>query len=543
MEHLLNKLNRIEYRVEDHFDFRSPDYKAVFDARIERLANIRKNPKQLPALKAYYRNNIAQFIIDFGITIDPRNLERGLPTTIPFILFPKQKEWVEWIIAHWKNQRQGITEKTRQMGFSWLTMALSCSLCLFNKGMAIGVGSRKQEYVDVIGDPKSLIQKARMFMQGLPVEFRGGWDVNKNAPHMRMMFPETQSLIVGECGDQLGRGNSTSIYFVDESAFIEHPLLVDASLSQTTNCRQDISTPNGMGNSFAQKRHSGALPVFTFHWRDDPRKDDAWYEKQCRELDPVVVAAELDINYSASVEGVVIPNAWVQAAVGAHTKLGIEATGTKYGALDVADEGGNKNAFAARHGVLLNFLKSWSGKGADIYKSTVQAFEFCDQLGLHSFFYDADGIGSGVRGDARVLNDARDKDQRSVIRDEPFRGSGAVWRPDAQMVPKRQNKDFFANRKAQSYWALRLRFQETYKAVVEGLEYDPDGIISLDPDLPDLNNLIMQLGQPTYCLNNVGKVVIDKNPEGTHSPDLADAVMMCFQPGSRAIELWIKLGE
>lgn len=536
---LSNKLPR----VEDNFDFKHPDYKAVFDERIKRLVNIRKNPECLPALKQFYRYNIAQFIIDFGITVDPRNLERNLVTTIPFILFPKQREWVEWIIDHWKNQRQGITEKTRQMGFSWLTMALSCSLCLFNKGMSIGVGSRKQEYVDVIGDPKSLIQKARMFMQALPVEFRGGWDVNKNAPHMRLMFPETGSLIVGECGDQLGRGNSTSIYFVDESAFIEHPLLVDASLSQTTNCRQDISTPNGMGNSFAQKRHSGALPVFTFHWRDDPRKDQAWYDKQCRELDPVVVAAELDINYSASVEGVVLPSSWVQAAIGAHTQLGIEPTGMKYGALDVADEGGNKNAFAARKGIYLNFLKSWSGKGGDVYRSVVTAFDICDNLGLHSFYYDADGIGSGVRGDARVLNEARDAEARPIIRDEPFRGSSAVWRPEAQMVPKRLNKDFFANRKAQSYWALRLRFEATYKAVINKLPYVADDLISIDPELPELNSLIMQLSQPTYALNNVGKIVIDKLAEGTTSPDLADAVMICFQPGSRSLEIWSKLGE
>jgi hypothetical protein len=536
------QLNSLK-RIEDDFDFHAPDYKSVFDARIKRLEGIRKNPSCLPALKVFYRNNIAQFIIDFGITIDPRNLERGLPTTVPFILFPKQKEWVEWIINHWMNQRQGITEKTRQMGFSWLTMALSCSLCLFNKGMAIGVGSRKQEYVDVIGDPKSLIQKARLFMQALPIEFRGGWDVNKNAPHMRMTFPETGSLIVGECGDQLGRGNSTSIYFVDESAFIEHPLLVDASLSQTTNCRQDISTPNGMGNSFAQRRHSGTVPVFTFHWRDDPRKDQAWYDKQCRELDPVVVAAELDINYSASVEGVVIPSAWVQASIDAHTKLGIEPTGMRYGALDVADEGGNKNAFAARKGILLNFLKSWSGKGSDVYRSVVTTFDICDNLGLHSFYYDADGIGSGVRGDARVLNEARDAEARPIIRDEPFRGSGGVYRPDAQMVPKRLNKDFFANRKAQSYWALRLRFEATYKAVVDKLSYNPDDLISIDPNLSELSMLLMQLSQPTYALNNVGKVVIDKNPEGTTSPDLADAVMICFQPGSRALEIWSKLGD
>lgn len=522
------------------FDFKNPDYAKVFYDRMVRLQRIRKNPKLLRGLRAHYRDHIADFICDWGVTFDPRNLERGLLTTVPFILFPKQREWVEWTINNWKTQTQAITEKTRQMGFSWLTMAVSCSLCLFNDGMVIGVGSRKQEYVDVIGDPKSLIQKARMFMEAIPVEFRAGWQT-RNAPHMRVVFPQTQSLIVGECGDNLGRGNSTSIYFVDESAFLEHPQLVDASLSQTTNCRQDISTPNGMGNPFAQKRFSGALPVFTFHWRDDPRKDDEWYAKQVATLDPVVVAAEIDINYSASTEGIVIPGNWIQAAIGAHIKLGIEPTGRKYAGLDVADEGADKNAFAVRHGFLLYFLQSWSGKGGDIYKSVVRSFSLCDTLELSGFAYDADGLGAGVRGDARNINEVRKIEARPQINDEPFRGSAAVWDPEGQMVAKRLNKDYFANLKAQSWWSLRLRFQETFRAVEEGLEYNPDNMISIDPNLPELRQLTMELSQPTYLINNAGKILIDKQPDGVRSPNLADAVMIAFQPASRTLDLWMRL--
>ncbi|MFU1907756.1 TerL protein, partial [Bordetella avium] len=267
------------------FDFKSPDYKAVFEWRIERLNRIRANPACLPAMKAYYKSHPAQFIIDWGMTLDPRNVERGLPSSVPFLLFPRQEEWVYWFMERWKRQEPGITEKTRDMGMSWLTIGLACTLCLHNNGMVLGFGSRKEEYVDKIGSPKSLFDKARTFMRMLPAEFRGGWDSGKHAPHMRIIFPESDSIITGESGDGIGRGDRTSAYFVDESAFLERPQLTDASLSQTTNCRQDISTPNGMGNPFAQKRHSGRVPVFTFHWRDDPRKDDAWYAKQVEELD------------------------------------------------------------------------------------------------------------------------------------------------------------------------------------------------------------------------------------------------------------------
>jgi hypothetical protein len=37
------------------------------------------------------------------------------------------------------------------------------------------------------------------------------------------------------------------------------------------------------------KRWGGKTDVFIFDWRDDPRKDQAWYDKQCRQFDPVTV--------------------------------------------------------------------------------------------------------------------------------------------------------------------------------------------------------------------------------------------------------------
>lgn len=525
------------------FDFKNPDYTAVFEWRLERLNRIRKEPGVLPGLKAFYRDNPAQFIIDWGVTFDPRNPERGLPSTVPFLLFPKQEEWIGWFLERWKNQEDGITEKTRDMGMSWLTMGLACTVCLFRPEISVGCGSRKEEYVDVLGDPDSLFEKGRIFLQGLPPEFRGGWDRKQHASYMRLGFPETGSIITGEAGDGIGRGGRASFYIVDESAFLARPQLVDASLSATTNCRQDISTPNGRANSFATRRFSGKVPVFTFHWRDDPRKDDAWYEVQKEKRDPVTLAQEVDIDYSASVEGVLIPSAWVQAAIDAHLKLGIEPTGLHQGALDVADEGVDANAFGARHGIVLNVLEQWSGKGSDIYGTVVRAFGLCDQHGLDQFDYDADGLGAGVRGDARVMNEARRDQGRKQLRVEPFRGSGAVHDPEGEMVKGRKNKDYFANAKAQAWWSLRIRFQNTYRAVVEGLPFSPDELISIASGIAYREALVAELSQPTYTVNGVGKIVVDKQPDGAKSPNLADTVMIAYQPGRQSMSIWEQLGK
>ena len=523
------------------FDFKNPDYAAVFQWRLDRLRNIKMNPEVLPALGLYYKDNPAQFIIDWGVTADPRNVERGLPTLIPFLLFPKQEEWVQWFLERWKNQEPGITDKSREMGMSWLTIALATTVCLFNEGVSVGFGSRKEEYVDKRGDPKSLLYKVRQFLSFIPREFRGTYEERLHAPYMRIQFPDTGSIITGEAGDNIGRGDRASFYIVDESAWLPHPELVEASLSQTTNCRIDISTPRGMNNPFARKRHGGNISVFSLHWRDDPRKDQAWYEKKCKDIDdPVVIAQEIDLDYSASVEGILIPAAWVRAAVDAHTVLGITPKGIRHAALDVADEGIDKNCFCGRYGILLEYLEEWSGKGSDIYGTVERAFTLCDILDYSTLYYDADGLGAGIRGDARVINRSRG---RKIVA-SPFRGSGAIVDPegdpfkstgDKQRSPEkgRSNEDFFANAKAQAWWALRRRFQLTYRAVVEKLEVNHDDIISIPSTLTDYQKLVTELSQPTYSQNAVGKIVVDKQPDGSKSPNKADSVMIAYAPTSK----------
>lgn len=511
------------------YDFKEPDVAAIFRVRIERLQRIRADPKCIPALKAFYKLNPAQFITDWGCTFDPRNVERGLPAVIPFILFERQVQFVDWAVAKWKDQRPGLVEKSRDMGMSWLTIALACTLCLHNDGMVVGFGSRKEEYVDRIGEPKSLFWKAREFMRLLPVEFRGGFDVKRDAPFMRISFPETGSSMTGEAGDNIGRGGRASIYFVDEAAYLEHPAIVDAALSQTTNCQIDLSSVNGMANAFAVKRHKAGMPedyVFIFDWRDDPRKDDAWYAKQCEDLDPVIVAQEIDRDYAASVEGVVIPGAWVRSALDAHLKLGLSISGAKFGAFDVADEGRDANAFCGSHGFVVEHISEWSGKGGDIFKSTEHVFGLCDDLGYDEFRYDADGVGADVRGNARVINDRRREQGRPALEPIAFRGSGPIFDPKGEDVKGRKNEDYFQNAKAQGWWRLRILFRNIHRWVTEGVTAPVEDIICISTKCGNWQKLVGELSQATYTLNGLGKIVVDKTPEGAKSPNLADAVMI-----------------
>ena len=109
------------------------------------MKHLKKNPDDLRFLKKYYRDNPAQFIIDWGVTSDPRNVERGLPALTPFLLFPRQEEWVHWFLDRWKNREPGLVDKSRELGLSWLTVCVSVTMCLFHEGLVIGFGSRKEE--------------------------------------------------------------------------------------------------------------------------------------------------------------------------------------------------------------------------------------------------------------------------------------------------------------------------------------------------------------------------------------------------------------
>lgn len=526
--------------------WKAPQYADIIKTRLANLDRIREHPEDLEELKGYYKSHPADFINDWGWTYDPRNAGIGLPTLVPFILFQKQREWIDWVLDRWKNRRPGLCEKSRDMGISWEAMALSCTLCIHYDGIAIGVGSRKGEYVDKIGTHKPLLPKARMFMENLPPEFRAGWESWRDAPFMRINFPASGSLIAGEGGDDIGRGDRTTIYFVDEYAHFERAELTEASLSQTTNCRIDMSSVRGMNNPFARKRWEGKVDVFIFDWKDDPRKDDAWYAKQQEDLDPVVVAQEIDRDYQASVTGVVIPGPWVRSAIDALAVLGLVATGEKTLGLDIADEGVDKNAACGGKGVEVDLLEEWSGKGGDIFETVERAFTLCDENDYPGFRYDADGLGAGARGDARIINERRQRTGERVLNVQPFRGSEGVYDPEGivdgtstvgSADKGRTNQDYFANQKAQNAWALRKRFQKTHRWVQavltarktgEAVDPDavshPDDIISLNPKLKNLMKLVAEVSQPTYSTNGVGKIVINKKPDGMKSPNLFDAL-------------------
>ncbi len=534
-----------------------PDYRKVWGSRQKRLEILRSSPRARGCAAHFYAAHPQEFIEDWVCTYDPRNADGGdLPATLPFILFPKQRELVTFLYALMECQADGLVEKSRDMGATWIAVAVSVHLWLYRPGASVGWGSRKEQLVDKIGDPDSIFEKIRMVINSLPVDMKPmGLDPKKHLSFMKIVNPINGATITGEAGDNIGRGGRKLIYFKDESAHYERPERIEAALSDNTRVQVDISSVNGIGNVFHRRREAGVewspgrpintkkTNVFVMDWSDHPAKDRAWYDKRRAKAVEEglfhIFAQEVDRDYSASVEGIVIDPAWVRSAIDAHKVLGFEAKGPATAGLDVADEGLDRNALVIARGNVVQVCKEWGER--DTGKTTRRAIDACLPFGPLALQYDSIGVGSGVKAEQNRLSEEVDSEGQPLLPKGitliPWNAAASVLWPDKRVVDGDRNsplnQDFYSNLKAQAWWQVRRRFEKTHRAITEGIVYPHDELISLPSDLPGLRQLQKELSQATVSKGARMKLVIDKAPEGTRSPNMADALVMAYWPANQ----------
>lgn len=371
------------------------DIVSVLSARQARLLQMRSSRELFAAAVSHYKETPADFINDWCITYDPR----VSPPIMPFELFPRQREFIEWLNDRYTKKEDGIVEKSRDVGMTWLCCAYAVWMWVFVPGASIAFGSRKEDYVDLSGNPDSIFEKIRMILDNLPVEFLPpGFDMRKHAPNMKIINTDSGSNIKGEAGDNIGRGGRSSIYFLDEAAFIERPDMIEAALSMNSDVKISVSTPNGIGNPFYRKRHNGNFPVFTFRWSDDPRKDEVWYRKQKRLLDPVIFNREIEIDYNASVNNALIDGTLVREAMRNKVtdifgKNDINHAPVVLG-VDVARFGSDRTVICCRQGRVVHWFRTFTK--LDIEQVIGQVMTAVKSVKVNAIFVDVVGIGAGV---------------------------------------------------------------------------------------------------------------------------------------------------
>jgi phage terminase large subunit len=541
------------------------DYREVIEKRAKLLTRLLQDKEARGAIKVVYRSfpgGALRFISDWGVVREPRTTLIGVdvPSVIPFVPFKRQRELIQFLHELLYTQESGLVEKSRDMGATWVCCLFSVWLFLFWDGSTTGWGSRDRDLVDRIGDPDSIMEKIRIQLRNTPRIFLPkGFNLNTHMPSMRILNPETGATIVGDIGDNIGRGGRSLAYFKDESAWYEHPEMIEAALADNAMVQVDVSSVAGLGNVFHRRREVGVdwypkakLPkgrvrVFVLDWRDHPGKSQKWYDlRRQKAVDEGLLhtfAQEVDRDYAAAVEGVIIQSDWVKAAIDAHIKLGFKDDGMWHAALDVADEGGDTNALSKRKGIVLRELKEWGEFDTGVTaRNTV---DLITGLGNLDCEYDCVGVGAGVKAEVNRLR-AEDILPRGITF-VPWNGGAEVQDKDKHIIPddklSPKNGDYFKNLKAQAWWHIARRFERTWRAINEpGFTWKSEDLISIDSRIPLLRKLEKELSQPTRGVDSKMKMVVNKKTGGAKSPNLADSIVMNYFPAKVSRPLEVPVG-
>ena len=250
--------------------------------RVKLVEHLDEHPEDRADLMAYYRTDCIAWISDWVWTYDPRN-KRPWAKRMPLILWDKQREMVEFILDLLESGDNGGIKKARDIGATYLMAAVADWLWLFERETTITFGSRKEKLVDNKKDPKTIFYKIRDILEHLPAWMMPvGWNPREHDNFCKISNPENRSVITGEAGDEMGRGGRSTLYFLDEFAFVARATKVDAAVNDNASTVIYASTSNGPTTLFRAKEKSGHIQFFFHNWKHDPRKDEAWKKKKIR---------------------------------------------------------------------------------------------------------------------------------------------------------------------------------------------------------------------------------------------------------------------
>jgi phage terminase large subunit len=463
---------------------------------------------------------------------------------IPLRLFPRQREMVEFLEARAAGKEDGLIEKSRDIGFTWVSGGWALHKWLFSPGFKVAFGSRTEDMVDKLGDPDSIFEKIRVMLRFMPRWLRpANFYFGAHCLHLRIINPQNGNIIRGEGGKNMGRGGRSTVYILDEFAFLDNGADVERATSGNTDTRIFASTVNTPVDMFARKRFGGALKphqIFRFHYTDDPRKTQDWVAHKKSSMEPHAWASEYEIDYSAAVEGLCIPAKWVSASLeiaAALDREGLKIEPKTRGVVG-GDVGGGKakSVAIARFGPLVMPPMAWGDPDTTEtahrmvdYAKSQKLVNRHGEITVGTLNFDPIGIGAGVLSALRFVDGL--VSQPTNVGNPP---SSRIW-PDGE-----DSKSKFANLKAELWFLARTRFKQTYemlqwlKGESDGHEHPLEELIVLPPLTTSQDAMILagQLSLVKWFRNETGKVIIESkqslSARQVASPDHAEAFMLTF---------------
>jgi hypothetical protein len=468
------------------------------------------------------RRDVCWFFDNFVWTLDPR-----LKAYIPMVIWPRQREYLKFVEERVEAAEDFAAEKSRDVGVTYLNCGLATQKWRFDAGWKTSFCANKLDLVDQRGNPDSIFEKIRGIIEGMPKwALPPGYRASRHDREAKIINPASRNIMTGEGGDNAGRGGRSTLYVLDEAAHIDRADSVNAATSANARTRGWTSSVNGNGNLFYRLTHDGEIPVFRFHWRDDPRKNDEWAEKTRRKLGPETFAQEFDLDYGASITGLAIPSAWIDAARELYRRMPdvVENYRAKKG-IGGWDIGGGKaeSVVIGKWGPVIG--KPHARRDPDSVDVAFWALDYARENRLGLLNYDSVGLGYAM---GSIL-------ARAATLDVQIEGVNVGVPPTARVWPdERTSQEKFTNLKAELWGRAREAFQRSWLLLrhlqgdPEGIDYPVDEVILLAED----DDLARQLSTPKRFRNEAGKIMIETKEQlakrGVKSPDRAEAAILSF---------------
>lgn len=282
----------------------------VLEARHQLRAQGDRDPHARALAMSLAASGPVPFINYFGFTLDPRKQARP-HNHMPFYLFPRQVEYVEWLETLLREGRDGLVPKSRDMGVSWATLAWALWHWLFDDGFSALIGSLTGAKLDDLVSVDSMFGRLDYMLKALPEwMLPEGFRWDRCRKEYKLTNPANGNTLSGEPPTpNFGRSGRYSVIIPDEFCFWEFADRVETATADTSPTRIFISTADEFGILEGYVK-SDAYDTFWFRWPDHPLKTMDWYKREAerRKNDPVGLAREVDINFMANPEGLVYPS-------------------------------------------------------------------------------------------------------------------------------------------------------------------------------------------------------------------------------------------
>ena len=217
---------------------------------------------------------------------------------LPFKLYDFQEDVVENL----QDYRFNIVLKARQLGLSTTVAGYVTWLLLFHRNKNVVVMATK------LATASNLVKKVKLAMKSLPewmmiskiiIDNRNSFELDNSS----------QVKAISTSGDA-GRSEALSLLVIDEASIIEGLDHLWAGLYPTLSTGGScviFSTPQGVGNMFHKLYSEAEQGINDFHpmrlpWDIHPERDQAWYEKETRNMSQRDIAQELECNFNMSGE-------------------------------------------------------------------------------------------------------------------------------------------------------------------------------------------------------------------------------------------------